>query len=77
MDEQTREKINDHYQKGQGSIQDIARVYRCTVAEVLEIIGQSELLQVVMEGDQITEAEAGPGATINYGRTETINFTID
>lgn len=77
MDEQTRAKINEHYQKGQGSIQDIARVYRCTVQEVLDIIGQGDMGKVYIHGDLIDPSEAGPNANMNYGKQETITFTTD
>lgn len=77
LDEETRAKIYDHYQKGQGSIQDIARVYRVTVAEVLQIIGQDELLSVEVPGDMIDPSEAGPNVKLNYGEQFNVPFTTD
>ncbi len=53
MDETLKAKINEHYQLGEGSIQDIARKYRLTVEEVLEVIGQSDVTTVVGAGDLI------------------------
>jgi hypothetical protein len=61
------ERVNYHYQHGQGSIQDIARVYRLDVNEVLHIIGEDELSTVQLQsGDLIDASEAGPGAQMNY-----------
>jgi hypothetical protein len=78
IDDKTRAAILDHYQKGQGSIQDIARVYRVTVDEVLHIIGEDELTSVTFQGDLIDPSEAGPGVTPNYeGKTEHVTFTTD
>lgn len=77
MTEELKAKINDHYQKGQGTIQDIARVYGVTVADVLQAIGQGHLASVSTQGDMISESEAGPGATMNYGKQFIVPFTTD
>ena len=77
MDEETRSKIYAHYQRGQGSIQDIARVYRVTVQDVLQIIGAPELGQVSTQGDMIDASEAGPGAQLNYGKQFIVPFTVN
>lgn len=77
LDEETRAKIYEHYQKGQGSIQDIARVYRCSVEEVLQIIGQDELLRVEVQGDMIDPSEAGPNVQLNYGEQFNVPFTTN
>jgi hypothetical protein len=77
IDDELRSKIKEHHNKGQGSIQDIARVYRVSVAEVLTIIGASELTQVEIAGDLIDPGEAGPGANMNYGMMVPIPFTTD
>ena len=69
LDDATQKKIFNHYEKGEGSIQDIARVYRCSVEEVLHIIGQDELTSVELIGDQIDQSEAG-NATVNYQGTK-------
>ena len=76
LDDATQKKIYDHYQKGEGSIQDIARVYRCSVEEVLHIIGQDELTHVAIIGDQIDQAEAG-NVPVNYqGTTHNVPYDI-
>lgn len=74
IDDELAKKVLDHYQKGQGSIQDIARVYRLSVDEVLHIIGQDELTTITTQGDLIDAQEAGPGAQVNYGETHKIPF---
>lgn len=77
VDDTTRKKIWEHYQKGQGSLQDLARIYKVSVPEVLEIIGHSELASVQAPGDMIDATEAGPGAEMNYGREIHIPFSVD
>ena len=75
MDEDTKKKIIAHYQKGQGSIQDIARVYKVEVSEVLDVVGATDLKSVYIGGDTIDEKEAGQ--PINYGKTEQIRYTTN
>lgn len=77
LDDSTREKIVEHYQRGQGSIQDIARVYRLTVDEVLDIIGVTDISIVTTQGDLIDAEEAGPGAQINYSKDFKVPFTTN
>lgn len=77
VDEATRKKIYGHYQRAEGSLQDLARIYRVSVDEVLEIVGHSELGTVTIPGDLIDQSEAGPGAQMNYGRQERVPFTVD
>lgn len=59
MNEEEKAKIKQHYQKGEGSIQDLARVYRCTVEEVLAVLELSEINSVEGIGDLIDQDEAG------------------
>ena len=77
MDETLKKKINEHYQLGQGSIQDIARTYRLTVEEVLEAIGQSEITTVEGIGDLIGEDEVGEGATVVPSKTYKAQFSTN
>jgi hypothetical protein len=77
MDEKTRAEIMHWYQVGTRSIQDIARIYRVSVDEVLEIIGEKEAAGVDMPGDLIDLSEAGPNAEMNYGRRVSVPFTTD
>ena len=76
LDEDTRTKILEHYQKGEGSIQDIARVYRVDVSEVLHIIGHDDLTAVTAQGDMIDASEAGPNAQMNYGKEFNIPYDV-
>lgn len=71
------EKIISHYQKGQGSIQDIARVYNVPVSYVLELIGHGNLASVQTTGDLIDSSEAGPNVQMNYGKDFIVPFTVD
>jgi len=74
----TEERVKYHYEHGQGSIQDIARVYRLNVDEVLHIIGQDEMTTVSTTGDMIDQSEAGPGVELNYnGKQHFIPYTTD
>lgn len=77
MDDELHQKILGHYQRGEGSIQDIARVYHVTVQQVLEIIGEGDIGQVHIGGDMIDASEAGPGADMNYGRDFHVPFSVD
>jgi hypothetical protein len=77
MDDKTRAEIIHWYQVGTRSIQDIARIYRVEVAEVLEIIGERELSSVDISGDLIDATEAGPNAEMNYGQQVKVPFTTD
>lgn len=77
MDEETKKKIQDHYQKGQGSIQDLARVYRYTVEEVLEVLGQSDITTIETSGDLIDQREAGPETKLNPTKKFNVNFTVN
>ena len=72
------ERVLYRYNHAQGSIQDIARVYRLSVEEVLKMIGQDEMLEIPMAGDQIDQAEAGPEVRVNpIGNSARNNFTTD
>lgn len=77
IDEALKQKIKGHYDKGEGSIQDIARVYRVSVPDVLDIIGLSDLATVEIDGDLIDDTYAGPGATMNRGSIVPVPFTTD
>jgi hypothetical protein len=77
MNEDDKQKIIDHYQKGQGSIQDIARVYRYSVQEVLQVLGMTDLLEVETQGDMVDSSEVGPDVPLEYSKKHNINFTSD
>lgn len=77
LDEKTSKAIQDHYMKGEGSIQDIARVYRVSVDTVLHLIGQDELTNVATIGDQVDASEAG-NAELNYqGTVHKVDYTTN
>lgn len=72
------EKIRYHYQHGQGSIQDIARVYRRSVDEVLHILGLDDMTEVQTQGDLIDQSEAGPEVRVNpFGNAAKAKYTTD
>jgi hypothetical protein len=77
MDEELIAKIKNHYQLGQGSIQDIARVYRCTVEEVLDVLGLSDVKTVESPGDLIDQTEAGPEAVLKVKNVHQARFTTN
>lgn len=77
MDKTTEEQIKFYYQHGKGSIQDLARIYRVSVDEVLHIIGESNLGTVSTQGDMIDASEVGPGASMNYGKEFKVPFDVN
>lgn len=77
MDKELHAKINEHYQLGQGSIQDIARVYKLEVADVLEAIGQTELLEVESVGDLVDARELEPGTQLVQSKIHRAHFTTN
>jgi hypothetical protein len=70
------DRVKYHYMHGQGSIQDIARVYKLEVSEVLHLIGQDEMMTVTQShGDLVDEREAGPGAQVNFnGKQHPVSY---
>lgn len=68
MDEKTKKEVVKAYQSSRNSIQDLARIYRVDVYQVLDAIGEGRLSKVRLEGDMIDENEAGPGAQMSYGK---------
>ena len=77
IDQDTRDKIYQHYLKGEGSLQDIARVYRVSVDDVLQIIGAPELSTVMTQGDLIDASEIGPEAQYSHGKNFKVPYTTD
>lgn len=77
MDEQTVSKIKAHYQKGEGSIQDLARIYRLEVDEVLDMLGLSDVKEVEGMGDLIGANEAGPEVVIKTSNRYKAKFTTN
>lgn len=79
MDNKLKKKLNDHYQKGQGSIQDLARVYNVSVDDVLMAIGQGHIAEgVTLVGDLVDQAYAGPEVKVNQDGTKVKQtFTVD
>lgn len=77
MNEELQGKIKTHYQKGEGSIQDIARVYRLSVEEVLDVLNLNDVLEIETSGDLIDQKEAGPEVTLNATTRFRTNFTLN
>lgn len=78
MDTETlHKKINEHYQLGDGSIQDIARTYRLEVDEVLHILKLDDILEVESVGDMVDASEVDPGTVINRGKKQRAKFTTN
>ena len=70
------EQIVYWYQRGKGSIQDLARIFNVEVPYVLGLIGEGKSGYVVMQGDLIDQSIAGPGASMNYGKEVKIPFDV-
>lgn len=77
MDDKTRVDIIHSYQTGSSSIQDIARINRVSVDQVLELIGEKDAINVGLPGDLIDSSEAGPNAEMNYGHQVKVPFSLD
>lgn len=77
MDEELRKKVNEHYQLGQGSIQDIARVYRLDVNDVLDALKLNDVLEVESVGDMVDESEVDPGTVINHGKRHRARYSTN
>lgn len=77
MDEDLKKKVIEHYNLGQGSIQDIARVYRLDVDEVLEVLGMQDMMTVQTMGDLIGQDEAGLETQLQTGRKYKVPYTTD
>lgn len=70
-------EIINAYQKSHRSIQDIARIFDVSVDRVLNLIGHGNLASVTFQGDMVDAGEAGPGATMNYGQTTKVPFSVN
>ena len=77
MTDEMSAKIKNHYQLGQGSIQDLARVYHVTVEEVLEVLGLMDVAEVETSGDLIDQQEAGPEVTLKATNKFKTKFTLN
>lgn len=77
MDEDLKKKVIEHYNLGQGSIQDIARVYRLDVNEVLEVLGMHDMMTVQTMGDLIGQDEAGLETPLQSGRQYKVPYSVD
>lgn len=77
MDDKLKTEIVKVYQTSRNSIQDIARIYRVDVHEVMEAIGEKKATNVQMEGDLISTEEAGPNAQMNYGKQVKVPITTN
>lgn len=71
------DKVRWFYEHGSGSIQDIARIHRLTVDEVLHMIGQDEMTTVTLTGDMVDQQEAGPGVQLNHGSQHFVPYSTD
>lgn len=77
MDDDLKKKVIEHYNLGQGSIQDIARVYRLDVDEVLEVLGMQDMMTVQTMGDLIGQEEAGLETTLQRGTRHKVPYNTD
>lgn len=77
MDGETRAKVIQAYQTSRNSIQDIARIFKVDVHEVMAAIGEGHSSFVHVPGDLIDQGEAGPNADMNYGKDVKIQISVD
>jgi hypothetical protein len=77
--EETITAIKGYYQGGRGSIQDYARMYHLTVPQVLEIVGETDLGEVEIGGDQIDAQEIGKNfaSEIKPPHKEDVPFSLN
>lgn len=76
-DTKLKELVNDHYQKGEYPIQDIARKYRLSVEEVLVMIGQEDVMTVEGTGDMIGPDEVDDATQIITSKKYKVEFTTN
>lgn len=75
--EARRISIKRHYDKGRGTIQDYARIYRLDVSEVNDILGQTDVNSIQMVGDLVDQEYVGNKSVVNeVGETYTVPFDI-
>lgn len=67
------EQIADDYHNGAFSPLQLSYKYNVEVDEVLVAIGQAELLEVHIVGDQVDSA--GPGVALNYGTKARVPYS--
>lgn len=70
------EQIVYWYQRGKGSIQDLARIFNVEVSYILDLIGEGHSSSVSVQGDLIDAGDAGPGVSMNYGKDIKIPFDV-
>lgn len=69
--------IKRHYDAGHGTIQDYARIYKLSVAEVLAILDHADMDSITFIGDLIDQEYAGKVPVNPDGETYKINYTVD
>lgn len=77
INEEDKAKIKNHYQLGQGSIQDLARTYRYSMDDILELLGLSDLSSIETSGDLIDQEEAGPEAVLKVSNKFKQKYTLN
>lgn len=75
MTDELKKKILEAYNTGANSIVNIARLNNVSVEEVLEITGNTDVMEVTFMGDQIDQAEAGQAPVNKSGVTYKQGFT--
>ncbi len=73
MTDELKKEIKETYQSGAFSPLQLSYKFNVEISEVLEAIGEGQMNEVILVGDQIDDA--GPGATINYGTRQRVQYT--
>ncbi len=75
MDDKLKKEIYDTYQNGAWSPLQLSYKFNVEVSEVLDAIGEGQMNEVTLVGDQIDAEDVGPGATINRGTKQRVKYT--
>jgi hypothetical protein len=78
MDAKTKKQVYEAYQSGTNSLQDLARIYKVDLDDVLNLTGNGHLATVqTSAGDMIDSSEAGPGGRLNGPESTKVPFTTN
>lgn len=77
MDEKTKKAIIKAYQTSSNSLQDIARIYKVDVNDVLLATGNNNLATVTFAGDLIDQQEAGRGVELARGQEYDVPISLN
>jgi hypothetical protein len=77
LDDKIKKDVMNAYQTGSSSIQDIARVFRVDVDDVLNLTGNGHLATVHTSGDLVDRQEVGPNVPLSQGQEYQTPITLN